>query len=172
MIDGTKEQDQQRSIVREIRRNYQDDEFQVVLDIYVRQMGLEDWNWHRVQERVQPIVEIQLVRAEYSPYFYNLYKTLSNDGDSSAKLTEIAADQVMALRKQLYVSYLSQDERVLCKRAFQNYASVHEGLLKSGQVGMYDDSVSNRAKYLEALSMHDVRVYFHLLLPYETLSLC
>jgi hypothetical protein len=104
------------------------------------------------------LVDIQLVRAEYSPYFYKLYNTISGEGDFATGLSEMAADQVVALKKQLYDSYLSQDELTLCKKAFQNYNSVHEELLKSGQIGVYENRVSNRVKYLETLSMHfDVR---------------
>jgi hypothetical protein len=154
LIDGTKEQDHERSIVRQMRENCQDGEFQVALDAYIRHMGPEDWNWHRAQERVQRLVDIQLVRAEYSPYFYHLYKTLSDDGDSRTGLSKMTTDQVMALKKQLYDSDLSQDELALCKKAFQDYASVHEELWQSGQAGIYDDRVSDRAKYLETLSMH------------------
>ncbi|KAI9865425.1 MAG: hypothetical protein M1813_002315 [Trichoglossum hirsutum] len=159
LIDGTEAQDHQRLIVCQMRENYQDDEFQLVLDMYIRQMGFEGWNWRQVQERTQPLVDIQLVCAEYSPHFYDLYKALSEQSDSSRGLSEMTANQVVALKKQLRDSDLGQDELTLCKRAFQNYASVHEELLGSGQVGTYDDRVSNRARYLETLSMRfDVRI--------------
>src|SRR5204863_5850062 len=108
--------------------------FEMFLDIYVRQMALEDWNWHRVQELVQPLTNIQLVRAEFSSYFYDLYKVLSDGYNSNMGLSEMTADQAIALKKQLHDSYLSQDELTLLQRAFQNYASVHEGLLESGKV--------------------------------------
>lgn len=161
MIDGTDAQDHYRSVMQQIQENLGDDEFQLVLDAYIRQMAIEDWNWNEVQERVQPLVDLQLVRAEYTPYFYGLYKTLSASSDGGTGLSGMTAHQVITLKKQLFDSNLSQDELALFKKALQNYASAYEDLLRSGKIGICDDRASNRAKYLETLSMHfGVRILF------------
>ena len=147
--------------MRQLREILQDGEFQLVLDAYIREMGLEDWNWRQVQEKAQVLVDLQLVRAEYSQYFFALYKTLGDDSDSGTVPPEMTANQIMALKEQLQCSSLNQNELTLCKKAFQNYASVYEERLRTGQARTCDDRASNRAKYLGSLSMHfDVRAAY------------
>jgi hypothetical protein len=173
LIDRTNDQNSQHSIMRQIQENLPEDEFEVVLDNYVRCMAREDWNWHRVQKSVQLVLNIQLVRAEYSSSFYVLYKTLSEGNDCGSRLPEMTADEVMELKQQLYHLCLSPEQLAGCKMALRNYSSVYEDLLKNGQAGLYNDRVSNRAKYLDLLSMQfDVWISPSSYLPHEYLRSC
>lgn len=154
LIAGTEDEEHQRSIMHQIYESHQGDESQVALDAYVRAMGLEDWNWQQVQLEVQLLVDLQLMRAKYSPYFYNLYKALSDGSHSNDKLSEMSASQIMALRKQLYDSYLGQEQLTLCQTIFQNYISVCQDAMTSDYTAIYADRVSNRAKHCDHLPMN------------------
>lgn len=134
-------------------------QLQVALDGVIRLLAPEDWNWRQVQDHVKPVLELQLMRAEYSGLFHPLYLALKSQNNLAQSVRNADSADFLALKRLLFSTDLDSSSAQRCKDAMNAFLA---GRRNSGgvvEVPMSTDNISEPARYIEMLSNgFDVRV--------------
>jgi Zinc finger, ZZ type len=157
LISGTPDEDKSHNILTQLEGSLNDVQLQVALDRIIRLLSPEDWNWREVQDHVKPVLELQLVRAEYSGLFYRIYLALKGQTDLVQSAQNANSADILALRKQLFDTDLDTASAKAFKDAMNTFLASRSN--NGGDaMSMQADKVSESARYLEMLSKgFDVR---------------
>jgi hypothetical protein len=133
-------------------------QLQVALDGVIRLLAPEDWNWYQVQDHVKPVLELQLVRAEYSGLFHQLYLALESQSNLAQSVRNADSIDALALKKLLFSTDLDNASAKRCKDAMSALLAGRRNRDGIVEVPMSTDNISESARYIEMLSKgFDVR---------------
>ena len=133
-------------------------QLQVALDGVIRLLAPEDWNWCQVQDHVKPVLELQLVRAEYSGLFHQLYLALESQSNLAQSVRNADSIDALALKKLLFSTDLDSASAKRCKDAMNAFLAGRRNSDGVVEVPMSTDNISESARYIEMLSKgFDVR---------------
>ena len=134
-------------------------QLQVALDGVIRLLAPEDWNWRQVQDHEKPVLELQLMRAEYSGLFHELYLALKSQNNLAQSVRNADSADFLALKRQLFSTDLGSSSVQRCKDAMNAFLASRCNSDGVVEVPMSIDNISESARYIEMLSNgFDVRV--------------
>jgi hypothetical protein len=146
-------------LLKQLEESLDGVQLQVALDGVIRLLALEDWNWRQVQDHVKPVLELQLMRAEYSGLFHQLYLDLKCQNNLAQSVRNADSADFLALKRLFFSTDLDTSSAQRCKDAMNAFLT---GRRNSGgvvEVPMLTDNISEPARYIEMLSNgFDVRI--------------
>jgi hypothetical protein len=159
LIVGTEDEKESRELLLQLQEYLTGVDLHVALDALVRKLARDDWKWQEVQNRVKLLLEIQLIRSEYSGLFYSLYSRVKERDTIEQGWDTRGAKTSIDLRMQLLDTHLSSVATGRCKDAMKAFltASVKTWITTDGPTK--SSSISSIAKYTAMLSREfDVRL--------------
>ncbi|EPS37259.1 hypothetical protein H072_9102 [Dactylellina haptotyla CBS 200.50] len=128
-------------------------ELQIALDGVIRQFAAEEWNWRQVQDDIKPFLEIQLLRAQYSSSFHELYRRLERKDLVQGDRKDDVQNNV-TLRRQLFSADLDNVAVGRCKDAAESFLATRTscGIDPRAVVSDSTGRISKSARYIEMLS--------------------
>lgn len=158
LISATPNEAEFRKLLTQLEGSLDGVQLQVVLDGVIRLPAPEDWNWRQVQDHVKPVLELQLVRAEYSGLFYQLYLALKSHSNMAQSVQNADSADILALRKLLFNTDLDSAPTKRCKDAMNGLLADRRNSGGLVEVPISTDNISESARYIEMLSKgFDVR---------------
>lgn len=159
LILGTEDETQSRALLVQLQEHLVEIELHVALDALVRTLSREDWKWQAVQDYVQTLLQLQLVRSEYSGLFYSLFSAV-RDRDTIEQVQHNGSTATsQALRMQLLNTHLDSVAAGKCKAAMNSFLTATFSSYRTAEVTTQSSKISDSAKYIEMLSKEfDVRV--------------
>jgi hypothetical protein len=159
LISGTPNEVESRNLLKQLKGSLDGVQLQVALDGVIRLLAPADWNWRQVQDHVKPVLELQLMRAEYSSLFHQLYLALKSPNNLAQSVRNVDSTDSLALKRLLFSTNPDSSSARRCKDAMNAFLA---GRRNSGgvlEVPMSTDNISEHARYIEMLSNgFDVRV--------------
>lgn len=152
MISGTSHADEFRNLFLQLAGSLDGVQLQVALDVVIRQLAPEDWNWRQVQDHVKPVLELQLVRAQYSGLFYELYLSLKGQCNVAHSIQNSYPADILAQKKLLFSTDLNSASTYRFKDIINEFLAGRrngDGVL---EVQISTDNISESARYIEMLS--------------------
>lgn len=158
LISGTPNEDNFRDILAQLEGSLDGVQLHVALDGVIRLLAPEDWNWRQVQDYVKPVIDLQLVRAEYSGLFHQLYLVLKNQSNLAESVRNAYPAGIVALKRQLFSTNLDSASTKRCKDAMTTLLASRRNSDGVVEVPISRDNISESARYIELLSKgFDVR---------------
>jgi hypothetical protein len=152
LISETPDEDDFRNLLRRLEGSLDGIQLHVELDGVIRSLAPENWNWRQVQNHVKPLLELQLVRAEYSGSFYQLYLALQSQSKVAQFVPNADVADILTLKKLLYNLDLDSASAQRCKDAMNGFLDGSCNIDGLVEVPISTDKISEPAKYIEMLS--------------------
>ncbi|KAF5614107.1 tetratricopeptide repeat [Fusarium sp. NRRL 25303] len=146
LIAGTNDQDKMQTVLEKLEETFHGTALHVALDGLVRQLARDAWNWRDVRDRVRPLLDLHLVRAEYTGLFNKMYLTIEHISTESEGDSSFSAVYLQALRKKLYTLTLTSASSESFQRAIQVFLEARS------EVHIDTTHISESAKYVKKLS--------------------
>ncbi|KEY68828.1 hypothetical protein S7711_11479 [Stachybotrys chartarum IBT 7711] len=146
LITGTPDEGEMRTVLEQLEETLHGTTWHVALDSLVRQLARDAWNWRDVRDRVRSLLDLHLIRAEYSGLFNQLYSTIERTSTESEGDSSFNAVHLQALRKQLFARNITSASSESFQRAMQVF------LASRSEVHIDTKHISESAKYVKKLS--------------------
>jgi hypothetical protein len=159
LISGAPNEGECRDLLTQLEGSLDGIQLQVALDGVIRLLAPEDWNWRQVQDHIRPVLDLQLVRAEYSGLFHSLYLALKTQINLTQNTRHAESTEVLALRKQLFRASLDSTSAARCMDSMNAFLDARLNSTGIAEVPVSTENISESARYIEMLSKgFDVRV--------------
>jgi hypothetical protein len=159
LISETPNEDEFRKLLTQLQESLEDVQLQLALDGITRSHASEDWNWGQVQKFTRPLIDLQLIRAEYSGLFHQLYTAMKERINLTETASHDNATTVLDLRRQLFTADLQSASVLKCKDAMHTFLAARLNRDGFVEVPRAMNNISESARYIEMLSKNfDLRV--------------
>jgi hypothetical protein len=157
LITGTENENEHRTLLMLRQGSSEDTQLSIALDMITRLSAPEDWNWRQVQDFIEPLLQLQLVRSQYSGIFYSLYSVVKERNEHIHDSETGEATTILYLRKQLYSTRLGSLSTTKCRDAMNGFLAARFNSNGALEIPT-QDGISELAKYTDILAKtFDVR---------------